>query len=82
MRFNLFLFASTAYGFMDYIQSTGVCAGKIYGQLSGMEAGCAKLADVKKKINDKCFDYAIGWLLREGKVELQTQGKSTIVKLL
>ncbi len=54
---------------MDVASETGEAAGRIYRSLGDM-GGAAKLPEIKKKLKDKRFDYAVGWLLREGKISL------------
>ncbi len=53
----------------------GKTAGEIYTAYVGKKRS-VKVVDVKKKIKNKgLVDYAIGWLLREGKVEIKKTGK-------
>jgi|GEM_PF-5510527 len=66
---------------MDHLSETGLTAGEIYSHLSEKETEEIKLIDVKKAVNKKHFDFAVGWLLRENKISLLTKGRSTYVKL-
>jgi hypothetical protein len=66
---------------MDYSSETGLTAGRIYQALEGAEDRSVALADLKKQIKDKTFNYAVGWLLRENKIRLGEQGRKIIVIL-
>ncbi|MBD3262499.1 MAG: hypothetical protein GF334_12675 [Candidatus Altiarchaeales archaeon] len=65
---------------MDYWTETGLCAGKIYRAVEKLKKP-PTVAALKKKIKDKNFDYAIGWLLRENKVKLEKKRNSVYVFL-
>ena len=62
-------------------EKIGLNAGAIWTYLS--EAGEAGLKDVKKacKLTEKDLYAAIGWLAREGKIELETLKDDIKVKL-
>jgi hypothetical protein len=66
---------------MDYMCSTGETAGRIYGALEGAQGRELVLSDLKKRVGGKCFDYAVGWLLRENRISLEARGKSVTVRL-
>lgn len=67
---------------MDYSFETGLTAGKIYSALDGEATKSMALPELKKKIKDKTFDYAVGWLLRENKIVLDAEGKKLLVRLI
>ncbi len=66
---------------MDYWADTGFAAGKIFGTLDVKEGKTMDLGVLKRLVNDQCFDYAIGWLLREEKIILVGDGKKTKITL-
>lgn len=66
---------------MDYWAETGFAAGKIFSALDGQASKNMDLAELKKRIKDKSFEYALGWLLREEKITIEGEGKYAVVKL-
>lgn len=60
---------------MDYWIETGENAVRIYREIETVDEP-AKLSALKKKTGLKTFEYAIGWLLREGKIEVFDEGKT------
>jgi hypothetical protein len=66
---------------MDYWAETGFAAGKIFSALESAADKSAGLAELKKHANNKCFEYAVGWLLREEKITIESAGRKVIVKL-
>lgn len=65
---------------MDYWVETGETAGRIFESVKD-NGGCMTLAQLKKKIKCKTFDYSIGWLLREDRVWLESKGRSVKVHI-
>ncbi|MBU0762672.1 MAG: winged helix-turn-helix domain-containing protein, partial [Candidatus Altiarchaeota archaeon] len=66
---------------MDYWADTGFAAGKVFSILEGLEDKSSGITQLKKSVNHKCFDYALGWLLREEKIVIEGEGRKVIVKL-
>lgn len=63
-------------------QEIGTAAGRIWTVLN--EKGAAPLAQLKKAAAVKAplFDWALGWLAREGKIEITRNKRSYQVRLL
>lgn len=63
------------------IETFGINAGKVWSQLD--ETGRQNIKDVKKvtKLTDKNLYAALGWLAREGKIQLEEEGKELFVSL-
>ncbi len=66
---------------MDYWADTGFAAGKIYMTLESRQDRALGLTELKKQVSDKCFEYALGWLLREEKITIEGDGKRIQIKL-
>ncbi|MGH9378222.1 MAG: winged helix-turn-helix domain-containing protein [Terriglobia bacterium] len=66
---------------LDLKERVGHTAGKVWSQLS--EGGPQTIAQLKKKLNGEgdLVNLAIGWLAREGKVDIVSEKKSFRVKL-
>ncbi len=64
------------------MEMIGEAAGKIWNYLN--ENGETTLSKLKKDLDLKgsAAEFAIGWLAREGKVEMAKKGISTNVKLV
>ena len=62
-------------------EEIGAVAGAVWHVLNGK--GRVTLKKLKKQINCKArvFDWAIGWLAREGKIWIEPQNRSFIIKL-
>jgi hypothetical protein len=66
---------------MDMIPDIGFAAGEIY--YSGIETP-VEISIIRKKVkrNSDIFDMALGWLAREGKIEIYVEkGKNYIRKI-
>lgn len=63
------------------IEKIGINAGKVWAQLD--ETGRQNAKDVKKatKLTDKDLYAALGWLAREGKIELEELDKELFISL-
>ncbi|MBD3388965.1 MAG: hypothetical protein GF416_07760 [Candidatus Altiarchaeales archaeon] len=66
---------------MDISSETGTTAGKVYSLLESQESREARLSEVKKQVGGRYVDYALGWLLRENKISIESRGKTSIVRL-
>ena len=66
---------------MDVSDLTGETAGKIYRLLESHPEKSLRLSEIKKQVNDKNTDYAIGWLLREGNIRVHRVGRCKHVTL-
>lgn len=66
---------------MDFKQTVGETAGKIWQSLSN--DGPQTVAQLKKKVNGKgdYVNYALGWLAREDKIDLVQDKKTFRVQL-
>jgi len=62
-------------------EQIGEAAGKVWQALS--EHGELDLARLSKlvKENEKTIHQALGWLAREGKIDLYIKGRTTIITL-
>lgn len=65
------------------MQNVGSNAGLVWQALNGAQ-GALEVKNLKKvtKLTDKDLYAAFGWLLREGKLSIQEEGKETFVSLL
>lgn len=63
------------------IETFGINAGKVWSHLD--ETGRQNIKDVKKatKLTDKNLYAALGWLAREGKINVEEEGKELFVSL-
>lgn len=63
------------------IEKFGVNAGKLWTQLD--EVGRQNIKDLKKavKLTDKDLFAALGWLAREGKIEIEEDEKEIFISL-
>ncbi len=63
------------------VEEIGVNAGKVWQALSN---GLSSVKDVKKatKLNDKQIFAAIGWLAREGKLNVSEADKEVFINLI
>jgi len=64
------------------IEQFGIHAGKVWSVLD--ENGKLEVKEVKKltKLTDKNLYAALGWLGREGKINLEEEGKEIFVSLI
>lgn len=64
------------------VEKFGINAGRLWTILD--EAGRQNVKDLKKssKLTDKDLYAAIGWLAREGKIDLEEEGKELFVSLI
>ena len=62
-------------------EKAGETAGKIWNALEGTEGLTQKQIKKATKLNDKDFFLAIGWLLREDKVETSIVAEELFVTL-
>lgn len=66
---------------IDLWGDIGKTAGEIYVNFVGK--GEVKLSDAKKKVSKKeLFEMAVGWLAREGKIQVLKKGKDIKIKIL
>jgi Mn-dependent DtxR family transcriptional regulator len=63
-------------------EAIGLAAGKIWQALSKKDT--ATISQIPKMIDEKdsLAFQALGWLAREGKVEYQSQGNKTFVRIV
>lgn len=66
---------------MDIKLQVGETAGKVWHLLN--DQGAQTLSQIKKKLdgNSELLNFAIGWLAREDKVEINSEKKSLRVQL-
>jgi len=66
---------------MDIKGQVGETAGKVWHLLN--DQGPLTTAQIRKKLNGSAdlLNFAIGWLAREDKVDIQTEKKSVLVQL-
>ncbi len=66
---------------MELWGEIGKTAGEVYVNFSGK--GEVKLGDARKRVGNKeLFDMAVGWLAREGKIQVFREGRDTKLKIL
>jgi len=67
---------------MDVTSEVGFCAGEIYGLLAG-EGGEIPMSQILKRLRreDDLIIAAVGWLLREDKIEIIKKERGITVKL-
>lgn len=63
-------------------ENVGEFAGKVWTALNGTDGLTQKQIKKVTKLKDKEFFLALGWLLREGKVEVEELEKELFVKLI
>ncbi|MEM2918231.1 MAG: winged helix-turn-helix domain-containing protein [Candidatus Altiarchaeota archaeon] len=65
----------------DLWAEIGKTAGEVY--VNFVNKGEVKLSDAKKKVSKKeLFEMAVGWLAREGKIQVLKQGNTMKIKIL
>ena len=66
------------------IESIGTWAGEVYKALENAEANCLGMKQLKKvtKLKKDELMAAIGWLGREGKLDLSMNDEEVLVKLV
>ena len=69
---------------MEKQSKTGIgdTAGKVWKVLSGKgESTIASLVELTRE-KESLVQQSLGWLAREGKIEMQTKGNRTVVSLI
>lgn len=60
----------------------GETAGKIYRAIQGNSGKTIDILKRETKVSDALINQGIGWLAREGKIELQTKGGNIVIALV
>lgn len=66
---------------MDLWGEIGKTAGEVYMNFAGK--GEVRIGDARKKVSNKeLFDMAVGWLAREGKIQVVKESRDIKLRIL